>query len=117
MARTRATLVLLALGTIGQPPPFCQGASGEVSWALDADHESYAWRAAAGRSIPTDDAHMSRVIVWTRHKSIGIGNALSGYARVMMDALMEDRTMVLRSVIVRKFCDVLQCRMHELPDG
>lgn len=118
MARARrALLVLLSLGALVPPPPWAMGATGEISWALDADHESYAWRAAAGRPIATDDARMSRVVVWTRHKSIGIGNALSGYARVLMDALIENRTMVVRSVILRKFCEVLQCRIHELPGG
>jgi len=110
--------LLLALGGIVQPWLPCEASKGEVTWVLDHEHESYKWRAAAGREVPSASSDdMKRVILWTRHKGIGIGNALSGYSRVMMDALLEDRTMVIRSVIMRKFCEVLQCRLHELPAG
>ena len=114
-------VLVLALGGIVHPLLPCQASKGEVTWVLDHDHASYKWRAAAGRDVPFpssgDYDDMKRVILWTRHKSIGIGNALSGYARVMMDALLENRTMVIRSVILRKFCEVVQCRVHELPAG
>ena len=82
----------------------------EVTMALDLDHESFSWRRAANRQEP---GH-SRLLIWTRHKAIGIGNALGGYSRVMQDALMEDRTLLVRSIILRKFCEILKCRLHQL---
>jgi len=34
----------------------------------------------------------------------------------MQDALMEDRQLVIHSLIFQKFCDVVACAMHELPE-
>ena len=99
----RRAVVVVALGL------FCLVASAsELSFMLDDDHETYRWRTLAGRPDPD----IRKVVIWTRHKGIGIGNALGGFARIMQDALMEDRVIVIRSIILRKFCEILSCAMH-----
>jgi len=47
---------------------------------------------------------------------VGIGNALGGLARVMEDALEENRTLVITSLILQKFCDIVTCGMVPYPD-
>jgi len=84
----------------------------ESSYTLASDHESFEWRRKAGR--PTPD--MNKVVVWTRHEQVGIGNAFGGFARVMQDALEEDRTLVIYSLIFEKFCAVVPCAMRQIPD-
>jgi hypothetical protein len=66
-----------------------------IPWVLAPNHESFKWRQEAGRPAPT----MKKVVLWTRHDKIGIGNALGGFARVFHDALMEDRTLVVRETL------------------
>ena len=86
----------------------------EASFVLKPDHETYEWRKAAGH--PRPDMH--KVVVWTRHEQVGIGNAFGGYGRVMQDALLEDRTLVIYSLIFQKFCEILACAMEQIPgDG
>lgn len=46
---------------------------------------------------------------------VGIGNALGGFARVMEDALNENRTLVVTSLILQKFCEVVACGLVQLP--
>ena len=85
----------------------------EVASVLADDHESFAWRRAAG--APKCNLH--RVLIWTRHEQVGIGNTLGGYATSMFSALAENRTLVIRSIILQKFCDIVQCAIKTLPGG
>jgi hypothetical protein len=83
----------------------------EASFVLVDDHVSFAWRKEVGR--PTPD--MKKVVVWTRHEQVGIGNTFGGFARVMQDALEEDRTLVISSLIFEKFCEIVPCAMKAIP--
>jgi hypothetical protein len=101
----RQTLLLLATLTLA-------ATAKEASFLLAEDHVSLDWRKAAGRPEPS----MKKVVVWTRHEQVGIGNAFGGFARVMQDALEEDRTLVIYSLIFEKFCAVVPCAMRKIPD-
>jgi hypothetical protein len=52
--------------------------------------------------------------VWTRNGVVGIGNALQGFSRGILLALAHNRTFVMRSVIIQKFCTILECSLREL---
>jgi hypothetical protein len=82
-----------------------------ASLIIPPDHETTAWRRAAGRPEPS----LRKAVVWTRHEQVGIGNTLGGFARVMLDALAEDRAVVIHSIILQKFCEIVQCAVNEIP--
>jgi len=90
-------------------------AGAQAYFALADDHPAERWRQAAGRPPAT----LQRTLVWVRHDNFGIGNTLHGFASAMLDAFVEDRSMVINSVVVQKFCEVLACSIRQLqrPDG
>lgn len=47
---------------------------------------------------------------------VGIGNTFGGYAAVMMEnVFLEDRTLVITSRILQKFCELVSCRITKMP--
>lgn len=51
------------------------------------------------------------------HDQVGIGNALAGLGRVMIDAMIENRILLINSLILEKFCTVVPCSLNSLPNG
>ena len=54
------------------------------------------------------------LLVWTRNDGIGVGNALSGLGHAVFFSLAEDRSMVIRSVIIDKLCRFVTCTTQRL---
>lgn len=104
----------------------------EVTFVLNNHHVIDQWRHEIGREIGQIShsnltSHHTTTgllasplpkkgLVWTRHKSIGIGNALCALVRVVEDSLMDDQRLFIRSIIIRKFCSLVNCSIHALPD-
>ena len=87
-------------------------AARDIDLVLAPNHESYAWRQEAGHPAPT----FSKYVLWTRHEQVGIGNALGGFGRVMVEAMTEDRELVIHSLIFEKFCEIVSCALTRQPD-
>jgi len=86
----------------------------ETAFVLSDDHASFQWRKDAGHKKPDID---EKAILWTRHEQVGIGNSLGGFSSVMLEALVEDRELVIHSVILEKFCEIVSCALRRLPDN
>lgn len=81
------------------------------SFVLNSESATYSWRHLAERPTPS----FGRVLTWTKHDQVGIGNALGGYASALLEAIEQDRVLVMYSIIMLKFCEVLPCRIHHTP--
>lgn len=82
-------------------------------YALTINHETERWRINAGRPLP-NITHPTRTIIWTRHEQVGIGNTLGGFDKVLLDSLSENRTLIIHSVILEKFCELVKCSLRKL---
>ena len=90
----------------------------DVTLLLESDHVSYRWRREAGHKLigGADPDEWERVVVWTRHEQVGIGNALGGFGRVMVEAMTNDRELVIHSLIFDKFCEIVSCTLTRQPE-
>jgi hypothetical protein len=86
------------------------------TFVLNKDHIANQWRHEVGRTLIHDKSGNNMGLVWTRHKSIGIGNALCAFVRVIEDSLMDNQVLFVRSIIIRKFCSLANCSIHPLHD-
>lgn len=107
-----------AAGTVLMFVAFIGGA-GETSahnhYALTEDHETNSWRRAAGRPVPTVHGG-SKALIWSCHERVGIGNNLGAFTHAMREALEGDRALVITSLILHKFCEMVGCHWRLLGD-
>ena len=109
LRQSSTVLIAFAVMLMTALPPHASAAD-QLTMVLSDDHEAHRWRKVTGRP----DMSLRKVVIWTRHKGIGIGNTLGGLSRVMQDAMMEDRTILIRSIILEKFCQIFKCSLVPL---
>ena len=85
----------------------------DVALLLPTNHESNLWRLESGHPASSP----SKVVIWTRHEQVGIGNALGGFGHVLLDAMIQDRELIIHSLIFEKFCEIMSCALEVPPAG
>jgi hypothetical protein len=48
---------------------------------------------------------------------VGIGNALGGFSDALQDCFIQNRQLVINSRILEKFCEILECTIHQVTEA